>query len=304
MQLQQLRYFIAAAEEGSISAAAKKLFLAQPTLSQQILNLEKELGIALFVRHSKSIRLTEAGEQFLLHAKRIIGETEQLQNLMQKHSLLQEGTLRIGMLWVAGYLDLFQLLETYHKRYPALLYQLKIDGSNTLLKLLQERKLHAVFMIGDEAELSEDKSLSFQKIMDDSYTLMVPASHPLAEKKSICAADLRGIPLVMPSPASAFRKRVDRLFEACHFQPEILCESSQPDIVAKLTESGLGLAFSSLSIAKRIKTASQVLVPFEPAMYRTIYYVTLKELLNYPSIRSFTRFVSAYCFEPKSPGSI
>ena len=78
MQIQQLRYFIEIARTGSMSAAAKNLFIAQPSLSQQISKLEKELGIPLFIRHSKFVSLSDAGEQFLLHAQRIVGEVEQL----------------------------------------------------------------------------------------------------------------------------------------------------------------------------------------------------------------------------------
>ena len=78
MQFHQLRYVLEVANEKSISAAAKKLYLSQPSLSQQIINLEKELGIPLFVRHSKSVTLTDAGEQFVQSAKRILNEKEQL----------------------------------------------------------------------------------------------------------------------------------------------------------------------------------------------------------------------------------
>ena len=106
MQIQQMRYVLAAAEKKSFSAAAKALFLSQPSLSQQILHLEKELGVSLFVRHSKSVSLTEAGEQFVTAARRILNEVDQLAENMKKYSILEAGTLRIGLLWIAGYLQL------------------------------------------------------------------------------------------------------------------------------------------------------------------------------------------------------
>ena len=76
MQLQQMRYVLAAAEKKSFSAAAKSLFISQPSLSQQIGNLEKELGIPLFIRHSKSVTLTDAGKQFVIQAQRILNQVE------------------------------------------------------------------------------------------------------------------------------------------------------------------------------------------------------------------------------------
>ena len=89
MQIQQMRYVLAAAEKKSFSAAAKALFLSQPSLSQQILHLEKELGVPLFVRHSKSVTLTEAGEQFVSSARRILNEVDQLSENMKKYSVLE-----------------------------------------------------------------------------------------------------------------------------------------------------------------------------------------------------------------------
>lgn len=115
MQFHQLRYVLEVANEKSISAAAKKLYLSQPSLSQQIINLEKELGIPLFVRHSKSVTLTDAGEQFVQSAKRILNEKEQLSDLMEKYSLLQGGTLHLGLLWIAGYLDLAKVFRITRK---------------------------------------------------------------------------------------------------------------------------------------------------------------------------------------------
>lgn len=100
MQMQQLRYFLEIAKEKNISAAAKNLYLSQPSLSQQMRKLEEELEVPLLIRHSKSVSLTDAGEQFALHARRILGGVDQLSELMYKQSLLEAGTLKIGLLWL------------------------------------------------------------------------------------------------------------------------------------------------------------------------------------------------------------
>ena len=147
MQIQQMRYVLAAAEKKSFSAAAKALFLSQPSLSQQILHLEKELGVSLFVRHSKSVSLTEAGEQFVTAARRILNEVDQLAENMKKYSILEAGTLRIGMLWIAGYLQLPRVITDYHQLFPLISYQLHVEGSNTLMRMLAARQLNAVFVI-------------------------------------------------------------------------------------------------------------------------------------------------------------
>ena len=188
MQIHQLRYVLAVAENKSFSAAAKKLFLAQPSLSQQIINLEKELGIALFVRHPKSVTLTDAGEQFLKSARRIVNEVDQLSDLMQKHSQLQNGTLRIGLLWVASYLNLSHILTDYHRIYPGISYSLTVDGSNTLLQMLDSRSINAAFVISSEAALQHKEDLFSHRIMDDRYVAIVSRQNPLSARPFISHA--------------------------------------------------------------------------------------------------------------------
>ena len=137
MQFNQLRYVLEAANKKSFSAAAKSLFVSQPSLSQQIMNLEKELGIPLFIRHSKSVSLTEAGEYFVQSARRILNDTEQLKYSMLKYSSLQTGTLKLGMLWIGGYLNLPQLITDYHDRHPLVTCHLDVEGSQTLFHMLK-----------------------------------------------------------------------------------------------------------------------------------------------------------------------
>ena len=129
----------------------------------------------------------------------------------------------------------------------------------------------------------------------------------------------------MPSPASALRKSLDRIFEEAGITPNILCETSQSDLVIQLAAHDLGVGISSKSIATsaqdgtyaivpfesrlhrsiyyvtlKEQDGTYAIVPFESRLHRSIYYVTLKELLDYPSIRSFTRYVKRYQLENKA----
>ena len=296
MQIHQLRYVLAVAENKSFSAAAKKLFLAQPSLSQQIINLEKELGIALFVRHPKSVTLTDAGEQFLKSARRIVNEVDQLSDLMQKHSQLQNGTLRIGLLWVASYLNLSHILTDYHRIYPGISYSLTVDGSNTLLQMLDSRSINAAFVISSEAALQHKEDLFSHRIMDDRYVAIVSRQNPLSARPFISMQDLQSENIIMPAKESAFRKELEQVFDQHYIAPRILCETSQSDIVMQLASQNLAIGFASNSIAQALKTEDCRIIPLEDVLLRTIYYVTLKELLDYPAIRSFTDFVIQYPF--------
>ena len=294
MQLQQLRYFIEVAQTGSISTAAKNLYLSQPSLSQQIINLEKELGISLLIRHSRSVSLSDAGEQFLVHARRIVGETEQLSELMQKHSLLQTGTLHIGMLWIANHLNLLDILSDYKKIYTGLQYELTIDGSLYLLEKLSMRKLHAAFIIGNEHALAQQKDLFFRKIQEEHYVAVVPAESPLAGRESLSVQELQDVPLILPDKKSALYRHLQQYFDQYYIKPNCICHTSRTDVVISLVSHGFGVGFSSYSIARKFSSENFRIIALEEGLKRTIFYATLTELLDYPSIRTFTRYVIHY----------
>ena len=292
MQIQQLQYFLEIASEKSISRAAKNLYLSQPTLSQQVIKLEEELGIPLLVRHSKSVSLTDAGEQFEQHSRRILGSLNQLQDLMKHHSIMQAGTLQIGLLWIAGYIDMLPILNSYRQIYPKVQLQFQIDGSSALLQQLLNRSLHAAFMISEEHQLAgRKKELYYQKIQEDYYVALVSPQNPLAERDVLSIEDLRHQPIIMPSRASALYRQISTLFERRYIVPNVLCETSMTDLVAQLVSHNFGVGFCSHSIAQRIQTPELRLLPMSEVLHRPVYYVTLQELLSYPTVKTFTEHV-------------
>ncbi len=296
MQIHQLRYVLKVAEKKNFSAAARELFIAQPSLSQQILKLEQELGIPLFIRHSKSVSLTEAGEHFAAAAERILNNIEQLTDRMDKFSRMQDGTLRVGMLWIAGYLNYPQILTDFHQKHPGITYKITVDGSRALLKLLLARSINSAFIISHENILRKEEDLYYQKLQDDYYVAVVSKTHPFAKRDVLKIEDFQGQNIIMPSKDSAFRKELEQVFDRYFVVPRIVCETSQSDIGMQLAGQGLAVYFSSNSIAHTLKAEHHVLIPLEVDLHRTIFYVTLKELLDYPITRAFTAFVRHYPF--------
>lgn len=297
MQINQLRYVLKIAEKKSFSAAAKELYIAQPSLSQQISKLEKELGIPLFIRHSKSVSLTDAGERFIKSAERIINSTDQLSELMHRYSCLKDGTMRVGMLWVAGYLKLPLLLTNYRKINPGISFDLTIDGSESLLNALLSKSLNVIFIIGQEELLKKNEELYYQQILDDYYVAVLHKNHPLAAQDVLHIQDLQGQDFIMPSRKSAFYNQLKTVLDARFVTPHVVCETSQADVGIQLAAQGLAIYLSSHSIAQNLKDEHTKILPLDVNLHRTIYYVTLKELLDYPLTQSFTSFIRHYPFK-------
>ena len=290
MQIQQLRYIKKTAETQNISAAAKELFISQPSLSQQIIKLEKELGVTLFIRHSKCVTLTPAGEEFVIYATRILNDLETLTSNMKLYSTLKRGSLKIGLLPIGGYLGLSNYINDFRKINTDLDISLKVDLSNVLLDKVITREIDVAFIIGSE-NLNRNKDIFCKKIMEDNYVAVVSRQNPLSNKNKISASDLIGQPVILPAKDSSARKVIDSMFSSQHVIPNIIAEISQSDIIMQLVSQNLAIGFSSVSIASMLHTEELVTIPLTQAITRPIYYITLSDLLTYPTIKSFTEYI-------------
>lgn len=290
MQIQQLRYIKKTAETQNISAAAKELFISQPSLSQQIIKLEKELGVPLFIRHSKCVTLTPAGEEFVIYATRILNDLETLTSNMKLYSTLKRGSLKIGLLPIGGYLGLSNYIHDFQKLNTDLDISLKVDLSNVLLDKVITREIDAAFIIGSE-NLNRNKDIFCKKILEDNYVAVVSCQNPLSNKNKISASDLIGQPVILPSKDSSARKVIDSMFSSQHVIPNIIAEISQSDIIMQLVSQNLAVGFSSVSIASMLHTEELVTISLTQAITRPIYYITLSDLLTYPTVKSFTEYI-------------
>src|ERR1700730_11754656 len=136
MELRHLRYFVAVAQRKHCTRAAEELNLAQPALSQQIQQLERELGVALLERTSRRVRLTPAGEAFLSRAERILAEVEQAQREMQEFAGIKRGRVVIGALQSLDAFHFSALLARFHSRYPEIEIILREEANEELLEHL------------------------------------------------------------------------------------------------------------------------------------------------------------------------
>ncbi len=245
MELRQLKYFVKTAEYLNFSEAAKHLFITQSTLSQQIKQLENELGFNLFVRSSRHIALTEAGEEFLPFALRTIQDAEDGVQRLYDLQHVKTGTLRVGVTYSLSSILTEGVLE-FMERYPDIKLVICYKTVNELLELLQNRKLDFILSYKPLNDISEVDSMP---LFENALAVVVNNEHPLASRKKVTLSDLQQHQLVLPAVGLQARMMLDKLMEKKDFKLNSHVELNETNILLQLVaSSGYATVLSSSAV--------------------------------------------------------
>ncbi|GGA23611.1 LysR family transcriptional regulator [Paenibacillus physcomitrellae] len=271
MEFRQLQYTLKIAEEKNFSRAADKLHIAQPSLSQQLSKLEKELGVLLFQRNTSSVELTHAGESFVAHARRIMDAVEELRQEMDDISQLRSGRVVVGSMPITGSHLLPYVLPEFKEAFPGIQISLLEDTSLNLEKLTG----------GGGTDLSllslplQETSLAYEVIGEERILLAVPPGHRLAERTEadgVRIDELRDEPFVVLKKGQGFRKLTVGLCQQAGFEPNVVFESNNIETVQSLVAAGMGITLVPRFIARAKRSELiPVYVPLaEPTPSRTL----------------------------------
>lgn len=239
MELRHLKYFIAVAEELHFSRAASRLNIAQPPLSQQIRQLEQELGFPLLLRNKHHVELTEAGKVFLEEARSILAYTEQATLAARQAHQGATGKLVLGFVGSATY-SIVPLLQSYRLKFPSVnlvLYQMKRENQ---LQALHDRRIDA----GVVRTPFTSPSLAYEVMQREPFAIALPENHSLAKRKSVRIEELRNEPFIIPSRrnGSNYHSEVIRLCYQAGFCPHITLEAPEILTVVAFVSAGMGVA--------------------------------------------------------------
>jgi DNA-binding transcriptional LysR family regulator len=245
MELRQLRYLVEVARQGGFRRAAASLHVAQPSISQQLRRLERELGVILLERARTGVVPTPAGRALITRAERILAEAESALQEMQAHAGALTGTVRVGA-WHSSAPDVPGLVREFSQHHPGVEILLREDTAAVMLDLLRASALDiAVVILAEALDLS---GVSIEPVLTEPLVVVGPPDGRLALRRRVRLADLRDEPFVMFPPGSAMRGIVEQACARQGFTPRIVVEAMGFTAARALASRGLGIALLPRSL--------------------------------------------------------
>jgi DNA-binding transcriptional LysR family regulator len=237
--LRQLQYFVAVAEKGSVSGAAQTLSISQPAITEAIKDLEHDLGVTLFERHSRGLNTTYKGHQFLRHAKSILTSVSDARRTFSSDDDIAKGTLQLGVTsLVAGYV-LSDILARYRRANPNVSVTAIEDNGEYLEHLLIGGELDVAVMV--ISNLRDRMALQAEILEVSPYRLWLPLGHPLSTQQSISLSDVTSEPLIMLT-VDEIEEATVKLLSALGQKPQIAFRTRSVEAVRSLVATGAGVS--------------------------------------------------------------
>jgi LysR family transcriptional regulator, transcription activator of glutamate synthase operon len=238
MELRHLTYFREVARREHISDAARDLNVSQPAVTKQLQDLERELGVALFERNGRRIKLTVAGQLLLHHAEIILGQVNLARHELDSFSAHVGGRVRIGAPPTVGERLLPSALHRFHQIYPRVELKVFEGATSALTRQLDSGELDLAVV---SLPLSY-ASIATDELFTEELVVVVAEQHPLAGREGVHIAELRDEPFLLYSPGGYVREATVTACRSVGFSPRVALDSGSMELLLRLAEAGLGVA--------------------------------------------------------------
>lgn len=295
MNFNQLEYFCTAVECGSITKAAKKLFVTQPAISGAIRELEKEFTVTLFSHTRNKLTLSPDGERFYVRAEQLLRDVEAAK--LQLHDL--GGTrqpVRVGIppLWGTSFFP--GLLRDFTQKYPDIRLTFYEYGSTRAAALVQEEELDVALV---NLSLSDPEKFHSQCIGRDHFVIAMEPAHPLAKRRSVTLEELAAVPLVMYNTDSVQNNAIRSRFDRLGIVPNVIIYTSQIYTMKNMIHNNTCVSFFYASLLQ--DHPDIVGVPIEPLIEQKVGLIWRKGKYTPKSVEAFLSFVQDYPLFPEEP---
>jgi LysR family transcriptional regulator, transcription activator of glutamate synthase operon len=268
MELRQLRYLVALADEQSFTRAAEREHIAQPALSQQIQKLEQELGIPLVERTTRRVQITDAGNLLVARARRILTELESARQELDRVRGIQTGHVVVGAMNTMGPVDITLVLGRFHQLHPRVELMVRESNSDELAEMLRVDALDLAFL--SVTERVESHGLALHQILMEELIVVLPIDHPLAGQDEIRMVELSREDFISYREGARLRELLDGAGAEAGFEPRIILESNESRRIRRLVARGLGIAILPRSHAVGTSDAIATARLVEPSLARDI----------------------------------
>ncbi|MED4784277.1 LysR family transcriptional regulator [Brevibacillus choshinensis] len=298
MDVRQLRYFIAVAEQLNFTEAAKTLYVAQPAVSQQIAYLEKKLGVQLFIRSKHSVELTHAGTVFLKDAREIVQRLDASIETVRQAEEGLVGTINIGLLSVSVRTFLPLVVRSFRKKYPNINIHFAFYNVGQINQKLENDEIDLAFTLSHG--LGSMPGIACKKLWSQPYCVIMPHDHPLAANTLLRLEQLAQEPFVMLDRAQS-PQGYDHILALCAkkgFSPHIVSHASRIDAVMLIVDAGIGITIQSRHV-QMYATPTLRLVDLEGDDYEVDVVASWKEQTANRSVALFMEEVEQTLGESK-----
>lgn len=285
----KIRTFVAVAAHASFRKASEQLHLSQPALSAHIRDLEQVLGVPLFHRTTRSVRLTAEGERFLIRARRVIDELESGVMDLRDRATLQRGRVVVACVPTIACHVLPKVLATFSQRYPGIHVQVLDDWAQMLVRRVTDRT--ADIGIGPFPDRADD--LQFASITHDRFVAVFPQQHPLAAAPKVRLKELLKFPLLTLVSGTNVRAVLERAFaqQGMAFRPayEVLNHYT----LGGMVEAGLGVtALPSMALSMLSNPLLKTAVITNPGITREVGIIQRRDHARTPAVDAFLETLS------------
>ena len=285
MNTRQLEYILAIAEEKNILRASKKLFISQSTLSQTLINLEKELGRPLFIRNQRELAITEAGQYYIEAARDIMHIKEQAYDRIRSISVTGKERYRVGISSQEGMERFLTASGLFQKKYPGVELYATDESTKNLLKKLNMGQLALIITSLDSLQKI---TLPYKVLNREEILLLVPRTLPYkiwGENRRLKWELLKNEHFILSKQNSTMRSITDHIFKQLGVNPDIVCELDNTSATIHMVAEGTGLAF--LPSGLKVENEQIRYVSLTPKVYRYQVVIYQEEMSQNPKMTDF-----------------
>jgi DNA-binding transcriptional LysR family regulator len=285
MEIRQLRYLVALAQERSFTRAAAREHVAQPALSQQIRRLEEEVGLALAQRTTRTVTITDAGALLVARARRILAELDAAHAELESLRGILTGHVLVGAMHTMGPVDISLSLAIFHKRHPDVELTVREQSSEELAEMLRVDELDLAFL--SVTERIESHGLVLRQLVEEELVVVLPPAHRLARREQIRMSELADEEFISYREGARLRELLVGAGRQAGFEPKVMLESNESRRICRLVARGMGVAILPRSDAVGQGAEIAVTRLSEPPLTRDVTLAWRATRRHPPAARAF-----------------